>query len=172
MTLRAAGDTAAPLVALTGVEKHFGAVRALSGVSVSIESGECLGLIGHNGAGKSTLVNIVNGGLAPSGGSLSFPASGAASSMEAGVRSVFQELSLCPNLTVAENLAVAHTDLGGMRWRPAARAEIRASLDAIFPGHKIAADTEVDLLSIAERQMVEIAIGFAPRGSAARLRAR
>ena len=155
MTLRAAGDTAAPLVALTGVEKHFGAVRALSGVSVSIESGECLGLIGHNGAGKSTLVNIVNGGLSPSGGSLSFPASGAASSMEAGVRSVFQELSLCPNLTVAENLAVAHTDLGGMRWRPAARAEIRASLDAIFPGHKIAADTEVDLLSIAERQMVE-----------------
>ncbi|MFZ7091998.1 sugar ABC transporter ATP-binding protein [Primorskyibacter sp. 2E233] len=158
-----------PIVALTDAEKHFGAVRALDGVSLSIEPGECIGLVGHNGAGKSTLVNLVNGGLAPSGGAVAFPASGAAKALEAGVRSVFQELSLCPNLTVAENLRISHSALKGIGWRRTARAEIAQSLDTVFPGHGIDANAEVDTLSIAERQMVEIAIGFAPRGSKARL---
>ncbi|GGL77988.1 sugar ABC transporter ATP-binding protein [Wenxinia marina] len=164
-----AADKAAPLVALTDARMQFGAVRALDGVSLEIRAGECLGLVGHNGAGKSTLVNVVNAGLTPTGGSVSFPASGAPSARGAGVRSVFQELSLCPNLTVAENLKIAHEGLKGLRWRGAARAEIRESLDRVFPGHGIDADAEVDTLSIAQRQMVEIAIGFAPRGQAAQL---
>ena len=158
-----------PLVTLTDAEKHFGAVRALDGVSLSIAPGECLGLVGHNGAGKSTLVHLVNGGLTPTSGTIAFPASGAASALQAGIRSVFQELSLCPNLTVAENLALSQSAVPPARWRRAARAEIRASLDAVFPDHGSDADAEVDTLSIAQRQMVEIAIGFAPRGSAARL---
>ena len=162
-------DDDAPLVALTDVAKHFGAVRALDGVSLSIRPGECLGLVGHNGAGKSTLVNVINGGVAPTAGALSFPASGAGEALSAGVRSVFQELSLCPNLTVAENLRISHSGLKRPGWRRTARAEIRQSLDTIFPGHGIDADATVDTLGIAERQMVEIAIGFAPRGSAARL---
>ncbi len=164
-----AAHAAAPIVALTEAAKHFGPVRALDGVSLSISPGDCLGLVGHNGAGKSTLVNVVNGGLAPSAGSVDFPASGAATALAAGVRSVFQELSLCPNLTVAENLRISHSALKGMNWRAAARAEIRGALDKVFPGHGIDADAAVDTLSIAERQMVEIAIGFAPRGTEARL---
>lgn len=153
----------APIVTLTGAAKHFGPVRALDGVDLTVRPGDCLGLVGHNGAGKSTLVNIVNGSLPPSGGTVDFPAG------PGGVRSVFQELSLCPNLTVAENLRISHPALKGPGWRRPARAEIRAALDAVFPGHGIDADAEVDTLSIAERQMVEIAIGFAPRGGAARL---
>ncbi|MDW4498249.1 sugar ABC transporter ATP-binding protein [Sulfitobacter sp. D35] len=163
MTERAA----APIVTLERASRHFGPVRALDGVSLSVAPGDCIGLVGHNGAGKSTLVNLVNGGLAPSGGDIRFDRG--QSAREAGVRSVFQELSLCPNLTVAENLRISHDKLSGLAWRRQARAEIVESLDTLFPGHGIDPDAEVDTLSIAERQMVEIAIGFAPRGSDARL---
>lgn len=166
---QSAFENDAPIVALTEVVKHFGAVRALDGVDLEIRPGECLGLVGHNGAGKSTLVNVVNGGVSPTAGTVTFPASGASEALSAGVRSVFQELSLCPNLTVAENLRISHSGLRGPGWRRPARAEIRQSLDAVFPGHGIDANATVDTLSIAERQMVEIAIGFAPRGTEARL---
>ncbi len=157
----------APLVTLTEAAKHFGPVRALDGVSLSVAPGDCIGLVGHNGAGKSTLVNLINGTFAPSSGEIAFSRGGSA--LEAGVRSVFQELSLCPNLTVAENLRISHASLKGPNWRKQARAEIGESLDMIFPGHGIGADDVVDTLSIAERQMVEIAIGFAPRGTEARM---
>ncbi|WP_417606297.1 sugar ABC transporter ATP-binding protein [Primorskyibacter flagellatus] len=167
--MNSAKVTGTPLVALTNAEKHFGAVRALDGVSMSIVPGECIGLVGHNGAGKSTLVNLVNGGLMPSAGTVSFPATGAPRALEAGVRSVFQELSLCPNLTVAENLRISHADLTGFGWRTRAHAEILKSLDTVFPDHGIDPNITVDRLTIAERQMVEIAIGFAPRGTQARL---
>ncbi len=156
-----------PIVALVDAARHFGPVRALDGVSLAVNPGDCIGLVGHNGAGKSTLVNLINGGFAPTSGTIGFGVGETA--LAAGVRSVFQELSLCPNLTVAENLRISHTSLSGLNWRRAARAEIRQSLDTIFPGHGIDADAEVDTLSIAQRQMVEIAIGFAPRGSMARL---
>lgn len=151
------------VVALRDAAKHFGPVKALNGVSLSVAPGECLGLVGHNGAGKSTLVNLVNGSFAPSSGEVTFPGG------PEGVRSVFQELSLCPNLTVAENLSIAHSGLKGRGWRRPARAEILASLDTVFPDHGIDPDAEVDQLTIAERQMVEIAIGFAPRGGSAKL---
>ena len=154
---------AQPIVVLTDAAKHFGPVRALDGVNLSIAAGECLGLVGHNGAGKSTLVNLLNGGLDLTSGEIKYTSSDDPAS--AGVRSVFQELSLCPNLTVAENLRISHTRLKGLGWRRQARVEIKQALDLVFPGHGIDANTEVDELSIAERQMVEIAIGFAPRGA-------
>ena len=58
-------------VRLDGVEKSFGAVRALAGVNLHVAQGECLGLVGHNGAGKSTLMHVLNGTLAPDVGTLS-----------------------------------------------------------------------------------------------------
>ena len=59
-------DAAAKLVSLRGVEKSFGAVRALDGVDLDIAAGECVGIVGHNGAGKSTLMHILGGGQTPS----------------------------------------------------------------------------------------------------------
>lgn len=166
---------AGPLVALTDVRMAFGAVRALDGVSLTISPGECVGLVGHNGAGKSTAVNVINGGLTPTGGSVeyTFPdgrtGSGAAVARACGVRSVFQELSLCPNLTVEETIRVPHRDLGGIGWRKTARKRISTALDRVFPGHGINPGATVGDLTLAERQMVEIAAGFAEGSIAARL---
>ena len=62
--------TAEPIVRLDGVEKSFGAVRALAGVDLAVAAGECLGLVGHNGAGKSTLMHVLAGTLAPDRGTV------------------------------------------------------------------------------------------------------
>ena len=115
------------IVKLDGVEKDFGAVRALDGVNLRVSGGECLGIVGHNGAGKSTLMNILAGTQSPGAGSVSFNSSAGGdagarthSVSEAhaqGIRCVFQELSLCPNLTVAENARILHPGVKGWRWR-------------------------------------------------------
>ena len=60
------------LLELQGVEKHFGAVQALRGVTFSIEPGEVVGLVGDNGAGKSTLMKTITGVYALNGGSIRF----------------------------------------------------------------------------------------------------
>jgi ribose transport system ATP-binding protein len=74
-----------------------------------------------------------------------------------GIRCVFQELSLCPNLTVAENTKVFHPALGGFRWRRQSGALIINRLDEIFPGHGISAFDLVQDLPIGQRQMIEVA---------------
>ena len=156
-----------PIVHLDGVKKSFGAVRALSGVTLELRSGECLGLVGHNGAGKSTLMNILTGILKPDAGRIVIagrdvtPDYSAQAAVGYGLRCVFQELSLCPNLTVAENARIAHPALGGIGWRREARRLIGAKLDEVFPGHGISTDDIIGDLSIARRQMVEIARAFA-----------
>jgi ribose transport system ATP-binding protein len=152
------------VVAARGVRVTFGAVKALDGADLVIHAGECVGLVGHNGAGKSTIVNVINGGLTPHDGSLSYggnEVAGIAAARAGGVRCVFQELSLCPNLTVAENVRIMHAELKGWNWRGRALSLVKAQLQEIFPGHAIDCDSTVDDLSIAERQMVEIAISFA-----------
>jgi ribose transport system ATP-binding protein len=70
MAMKVVPDRRDPLVELSGAGHSFGAVRALSGVSLAIAPGECVSLVGHNGAGKSTLVNLVTGALAPSEGTV------------------------------------------------------------------------------------------------------
>src|ERR1700751_177344 len=93
------------IVTLNGVEKSFGAVRALAGVDFSVQAGECVGLVGHNGAGKSTLMNILAGTLAADKAEIVVGAKtqrnySVVQAHKLGIRCVFQELSLCPNLTV------------------------------------------------------------------------
>jgi ribose transport system ATP-binding protein len=154
------------LARLDGVEKSFGAVRALAGVDLSIAPGECVGLVGHNGAGKSTLMNVLAGTMSPDQGSIAIGGIDETARYSvtvahaAGVRCVFQELSLCPNLTVAENARIMHPSLRGWRWRRRAGDLIVGVLDRIFPGHRIDADRIVGDLPIVERQMVEIARAF------------
>lgn len=159
-------ETAAPVVSLRAAGRSFGAVRALSDVTLAIGAGEVLGLVGHNGAGKSTLVNLVTGVLRPTEGEV---VHAGGTPRDTGVRSVAQELSLAPNLTVAENLRIPQRDLRGLWWRHRARERIGRALDEVFPRHGIAADAVVADLSLAERQMVEIAMAFAEGGLAPRL---
>jgi ribose transport system ATP-binding protein len=153
------------IVKLNGVEKHFGAVRALAGVDFAASVGECVGLVGHNGAGKSTLMHVLAGTLIPNEGQIIIGAEPQKNytvvlAQKLGIRCVFQELSLCPNLTVAENVRVLHPLIAGWGWRRRAGELIRNKLDEIFPGHGISADAVVGDLSIGKRQMVEVARAF------------
>jgi ribose transport system ATP-binding protein len=162
------------LVKLDGVEKQFGAVRALGGVDLTVEQGECLGLVGHNGAGKSTLMHILAGTALADCGRMTFAGEeqtgySPAQAKRLGVRCVFQELSLCPNLTVAENARVFHPALSGFNWRRKAGALIVDKLDAIFPGHGVGASDLVQDLPIGRRQMVEVARAFTATDEPVRL---
>ncbi len=154
------------IVDLKDVTKKFGAVRALVGVNAHVDAGECLGLVGHNGAGKSTLMNVLAGTLSSDDGVITIHGQDLAAHYNVrqahrnGIRCVFQELSLCPNLTVAENVRVLHTALKGVGWKQRARRLIRDKLEEIFPGHGISTDDVVGDLSIGKRQMVEIARAF------------
>jgi ribose transport system ATP-binding protein len=163
------------LVHLDGVAKSFGAVRALAEVSLRIPPGRCIGLVGHNGAGKSTLMNILAGSLRAGEGRIVVEETdltdryGIPVANAHGIRCVFQELSLCPNLSVAENARIMHPSLRGFGWRRRAAALIRDRLDAVFPGHGIDPDAIVGDLSIARRQMVEIARAFSVSDSPVKL---
>ncbi len=165
----------AALAELDGVEKEFGAVRALAGVDLAIEAGACVGLVGHNGAGKSTLMHVLAGTLAPDRGAIRLGGAdltarySVAAAHAAGVRCVFQELSLCPNLSVAENARIMHPHLTGLNWRRRAGALIAGALDRIFPGHGISPGAVVGDLPIVQRQMVEIARAFTETDVPARL---
>ena len=155
-----------PIVALDGVERSFGAVRALAGVDLACAPGRCVGLVGHNGAGKSTLMGVLAGTVTPDRGRILVDGTDVTGGYDVlaaqrhGVRCVFQELSLCPNLTVAENARVAHPALRGWGWRGRAAGLIGAMLDQIFPGHGIGPGDLVGDLPIGRRQLVEIARAF------------
>jgi ribose transport system ATP-binding protein len=171
----AAGAEVPALVEIGGAAKSFGAVRALAGVTLAVAPGECLGLVGHNGAGKSTLVNVIAGTLKPDAGTITVAGADLTAGFDvlaahrAGIRCVFQELSLCPNLTVAENARVMHAAIRGRSWRRRAGALILDKLAAVFPGHGIRAGDVVGDLSLPRRQMVEIARAFTVTDAPARL---
>ncbi len=155
-----------PIVNFEGVIKSFGAVRALVGVNLHLGVGECLGMVGHNGAGKSTLMNVLAGTLSADAGQIKIHGRDLAANYNVrlahtnGIRCVFQELSLCPNLTVAENVRIFHKSLKGFGWKKRAGKLIIDKLDEIFPGHTIFTTDVVGDLSIGKRQMVEIARAF------------
>lgn len=94
---------------LSGVSKHFGAIQALSEVSLSLHAGEVVGLMGDNGAGKSTLVKIIAGNYPQSEGRLLLEGRDVifrkpSDARAAGIEIVYQDLALCDNLTAAENV--------------------------------------------------------------------
>jgi len=165
---------AGALVDFIGVEKSYGAVRALDGADFSLRPGECVGVVGHNGAGKSTLMHVLNGGVTPDRGRLVIggeeqPHWTSARARVLGLRCVFQELSLCPNLTVAENARVVHPSIQGFGWRRRAGRLILDKLEEIFPGHGVRPGDLVQDLTIGRKQMVEIARAFSVSNADARL---
>jgi ribose transport system ATP-binding protein len=154
------------LIALREIDVTFGSVRALKSATFEFVRGECVAIAGHNGAGKSTLMSVLSGARRATAGWVETEGTrhergyGADVARELGIRCVFQELSLCPNLTIEENMRAMHPQLAGFGWRKRARRIIEAQLDAIFPGHALRGRDIVGDLSLTQQQMVEIARAF------------
>ncbi len=160
----AAPDSVAapPLLVIDNLGKRFTGVTALDGVSLDVRAGEVLGLLGENGAGKSTLLKILSGAQPPSSGTITLDGApyAPADPLEArarGIVTIYQELSLIPTLSVAENIFVGRaprTRLGLVDWR-AMRREARQIIARV--GLATDPETPVSALSVAEQQLVEIA---------------
>ena len=108
-----AGGT--PLLEVEAVVKHFGGVHALDGVSLRLDRGEVVGLIGPNGSGKTTLVNIVSGLYLPDAGRLTFNGRDITSEpphrvARLGVARTFQHINLADELSVLDNIAIARAN--------------------------------------------------------------
>jgi simple sugar transport system ATP-binding protein len=106
------------ILELENVSKHFGAIQAVDDVSLTLEAGEVVGLMGDNGAGKSTLVKIIAGDFRPSHGSMRMEGHELVlhRPIEAqlhGIEIVHQDLALCDNLTAAANVFLAREILKG-----------------------------------------------------------
>jgi branched-chain amino acid transport system ATP-binding protein len=102
----------APLLAVRGLSKTFGGLRAVHEVSFQLAPGEMLALIGPNGAGKSTCFNIVNGQLAPDAGSVQLHGTELIGRTpdaiwRLGVGRTFQIAETFASLTVVENVQLA-----------------------------------------------------------------
>ncbi|MFC3127032.1 sugar ABC transporter ATP-binding protein [Pseudoroseomonas globiformis] len=158
----------APLLELEGIGKSYPGVRALDGVSLHLDKGEVLGLIGENGAGKSTLMKVLGGVVAPSEGRIRIDGQDRATwdvteATRAGIAFVHQELNLFDNLDVAGNVLFGREPLKGGFLRLVDRRTARAKVQPILErlGADFTPDTSVAELSIAQRQLVEIARALA-----------
>jgi len=145
--------------------KSFGAVQALKGVSFRLRAGTVHTLRGENGAGKSTLLKILAGVHRPDGGQLLVAGAQArlgspGDAQRHGIAIVHQELSLAPNLSVADNLFAARLpQRAGCVDRRALRRDAAALLARL--GMNLDPDAQVAELSLARRQLVEIAKALA-----------
>ena len=145
-----------------GVRKAFGPTVAVDGVDFSVAAGEVRALVGENGAGKSTLVNVLSGVFLADAGSIlldgePYEPSSPKDARDRGVVMVHQELALASHLTVAENLFLG---IEPVRYGLLRRAEMRESASNALrelEHDDISPDARVDSLSIAARQIVEIA---------------
>ncbi|MGW5735063.1 MULTISPECIES: sugar ABC transporter ATP-binding protein [Streptomyces] len=151
-----------PVLAVQGLSKSFGAVRALHDVSLELYAGEAHALAGENGAGKSTLIKTLAGVHRPDAGALSLDGSpvvfnGPKDARDAGVAVIYQEPTLFPDLSVAENIF-----MGRQPRRSLGRVDhkaVHAAAQALFERLGVDLDPEQPArgLSIADQQIVEIA---------------
>jgi ribose transport system ATP-binding protein len=149
-----------PLLVIENIQKSFGPVQALRGVSLTVGQGEVHALIGENGAGKSTLMKVLSGAHAPDGGQLllsgqTYRPAGPAAARQAGVAMIYQELTLAPHLTVEANMMLGlETSRAG--WLRSEAARVRQALDWLGQG-QISPQTPLRQLNIGQQQLVEIA---------------
>ncbi len=144
-----------------GVSKSFPGVQALDSVSLRLNSGELLAVIGENGAGKSTLMKILAGIQTPDRGRIRVAGrpvriGSVADATRLGIALIHQELNLCDNLDVAANIFLGR-EIGRCGWlrQAAMHDQARNALESV--GLAVAPDTLVRQLSIGQQQMVEIA---------------
>ncbi len=148
-------------VRLTGVTKTFGGVTALSDVSLDVHVGEIHALLGENGAGKSTILKILNGVHAPTAGRIEvygepLEEHTPEAAKRAGIGMIFQEMSLVPTLSAAQNIFLnneAKDGLGLIDDRTAAR-RARELFETL--GVEIDPKALVGDLSAGQRQLTEI----------------
>lgn len=149
------------VLSLRGITKTFGAVAALTDIDLDVAAGQVVAIVGDNGAGKSTLVKILSGVHAPDSGTIRFEDNevsipNPAAAHQLGIATVFQDLALCENLNVIENLFLGH-ELRGLRLDDVAMEvrswELLRQLSAKIPTVRI----PVASLSGGQRQTVAIA---------------
>lgn len=165
--------TETPFLEVRNLDKRFGGVRALKGVSLTIERGRTYHLMGENGCGKSTLIKIVSGAQHPDGGEIYIDGRRVAEldpigALAAGIETVYQDLSLLPNLNVAENIALtqqlvaSNGRLSRRLDRKLLKATAVKALETInLPTSQAFLDTPVEMLPIATRQLIAIARAIA-----------
>ena len=146
---------------MRGISKSFYSVKALQNVDFTLREGEIHALMGENGAGKSTLIKVLTGVYQKDGGEVFLkghegPVSikSPEEAQKAGISTVYQEITLCPNLTVAENMYIGRTSGVITKWREmnAGAAKMLESL-----GIPAKAEQQLGTCSIAVQQMVAIA---------------
>ena len=151
----------ARLLEMRNISKSFPGVKALNGFSIDLKAGEVHALVGENGAGKSTLIKTLYGIHQPDGGEIVIDGvptkiNGPADALSKGIGVVFQELSVCPHLDIANNifLGCIKNKRGIIDDRFAHEEAARLMEEAV--GLRIPSDTPMKDLSIADQQMVEI----------------
>ncbi len=164
------------LLGLDAIEKSFGPVSVLRGVTLSVAAGEVHALLGENGAGKSTLMRILLGietadrGAMTLGGEAYRPRT-PRDARGRGVVMVPQERTLCPDLTVVENVVLGLEPAKAGVVRPAeARAVAERAMQLVTGDpRKIPLDAHARELRVADQQLVEIARALAQGGTTAKV---
>jgi ribose transport system ATP-binding protein len=157
-----------PILQVRGLVKQYPGVRALDGVDFDVLPGEVHCLLGPNGAGKSTLIKCVSGMVAPTEGAIlvdgqPLPTGEPAASLGRGVATIYQELDLVEDLTVAQSVFLGHElRRGGLLDRDRMRRETAALLERL--GHEaIPPNAYVRTLRPAAQQIVSIARALSQR---------
>jgi ribose transport system ATP-binding protein len=155
-------DPPVPRLRMAGVGKRFGPTVALAGVDLHVHAGEVVALVGENGAGKSTLMKVLAGAHAPDQGAMfldgaPYRPANPLEARRAGVAMIYQELAQAPDLSVAENILLGAEPSAGpmLRWSEMRRIS-RDALSQVGLGH-VNPDMPISRLSVAHRQLVEIA---------------
>ena len=155
-------DESPSLLAMRGIEKAFGGVRALKGVDLEVRAGEVHCVLGQNGAGKSTLIKTLAGAHQPDAGEILWDGvptviASPTAALDLGIATMYQELDVVDGLTVAENIFLGHERaVAGVVRRAAANRTARELLARL--GHpEIPPTREVGELSAAHKQIVSLA---------------
>lgn len=155
-----------PIIQMTNIEKHFGSVIALNGVTIAFYPGECHCLLGDNGAGKSTFIKTMSGVHKPTAGEILFDGKpmhfeDPRDSIKAGIATVYQDLAMIPLMSVSRNFFMGNEPIKRIAGIPffdhdLANATTMAEMRAMGINLR-GPDQAVGTLSGGERQTVAIA---------------
>ena len=157
---------AEPIIQMKNIQKHFGSVIALAGVSVDIVPGECHCLLGDNGAGKSTFIKTMSGVHQPTSGEIYFEGKpmhfhDPRDAIEAGIATVHQHLAMIPLMSVSRNFFMGNEPVrkvAGIPFLDRAKADRVTMEEMRKMGINLRGpDQAVGTLSGGERQTVAIA---------------